>query len=43
MGIRVMSFNIRNGLADDGANSWVNRRELTAKVIRVSTSVLEIR
>lgn len=29
-----MTFNIRNGLADDGLNSWENRKDLTAQVIR---------
>lgn len=32
--LRVMSFNIRYGTADDGANSWTQRRELTLGVIR---------
>lgn len=32
--ITVMSFNIRNGKANDGANSWPNRRGLVAGVIR---------
>lgn len=32
--LRVMSFNIRYGTADDGANSWPQRRELTLGVIR---------
>jgi len=31
-----MTFNIRNGLAEDGPNSWPNRRHLAAKVIRNS-------
>ena len=30
----VMSFNIRNGKANDGANSWPNRRELVSGVIQ---------
>lgn len=30
----MMTFNIRNGLADDGPNSWPHRRPLTASVIR---------
>jgi endonuclease/exonuclease/phosphatase family metal-dependent hydrolase len=38
MTFRVMTFNIRNGLADDGANSWEFRRELTAQVIRESNA-----
>lgn len=32
--IRVMSFNIRYGTADDGANAWPFRRELVFEVIR---------
>jgi endonuclease/exonuclease/phosphatase family metal-dependent hydrolase len=32
--IRVMSFNIRYGTADDGANSWPFRRSLVFDVIR---------
>jgi endonuclease/exonuclease/phosphatase family metal-dependent hydrolase len=32
--IRVMSFNIRYGTADDGANSWPFRRDLVFDVIR---------
>ncbi len=32
--IRVMSFNIRYGTADDGADSWPFRRELVFDVIR---------
>jgi len=31
-----MTFNIRNGLANDGPNSWEHRRHLTVKVIRES-------
>lgn len=31
---RVMSFNIRYGSADDGANSWPQRRELVFRTIR---------
>ena len=38
MTIRVLTFNIRNGLANDGASSWEHRRELTAKVIRDSNA-----
>jgi endonuclease/exonuclease/phosphatase family metal-dependent hydrolase len=30
---KVMSFNIRFGLADDGPNSWENRKRLTAEAI----------
>ncbi|VTS02662.1 endonuclease/exonuclease/phosphatase family protein [Tuwongella immobilis] len=32
--IRVMSFNIRYGTANDGANSWKNRRDLVVEKIR---------
>lgn len=32
--LRAMSFNIRYGTANDGANSWPNRRELAIDVIR---------
>ncbi|MDE0936088.1 MAG: endonuclease/exonuclease/phosphatase family protein [Mariniblastus sp.] len=32
--LRVMSFNIRNGKANDGDNSWEHRREFAADVIR---------
>jgi endonuclease/exonuclease/phosphatase family metal-dependent hydrolase len=32
--IRVMTFNIRYGSADDGENSWPHRRELLMNVIR---------
>lgn len=32
--LRVMSFNIRYGTADDGANSWPFRRDLVFDVIR---------
>lgn len=32
--LTVMSFNIRNGKANDGENSWPNRRGLVAGVIR---------
>ncbi len=32
--VNVMSFNIRYGTADDGANSWPNREELVYDVIR---------
>jgi endonuclease/exonuclease/phosphatase family metal-dependent hydrolase len=32
--LRVMSFNIRYGTANDGANRWVNRRELVFDVLR---------
>ena len=32
--VSVMTFNIRYGTADDGANKWENRRELVFSVIR---------
>ncbi|MDC0278877.1 endonuclease/exonuclease/phosphatase family protein [bacterium] len=32
--LRVMSFNIRNGKANDGDNSWLHRKQFTADVIR---------
>ena len=32
--VRVMSFNIRYGSADDGQNSWPKRREMVFDVIR---------
>jgi endonuclease/exonuclease/phosphatase family metal-dependent hydrolase len=32
--LRVMSFNIRYGKANDGNNSWPNRRELVVRTIR---------
>jgi endonuclease/exonuclease/phosphatase family metal-dependent hydrolase len=32
--VRVMSFNIRNGRANDGENSWKHRKEFVADVIR---------
>ena len=32
--LTAMSFNIRNGLANDGDNSWPNRRPLVSEVIR---------
>ena len=32
--LRVMSFNIRYGTADDGENRWENRREMVFDVIR---------
>ncbi len=34
MNLRVMTFNIRNGVAEDGPNAWELRRHLTAQVIR---------
>lgn len=35
--LRVMSFNIRNGRANDGANSWQHRKEFAADIIRDAT------
>ena len=32
--VRVMSFNLRYGLANDGANRWEKRRELVAETVR---------
>ncbi len=32
--LRVMSFNVRLGVADDGANSWEHRKSLLAKTIQ---------
>jgi endonuclease/exonuclease/phosphatase family metal-dependent hydrolase len=32
--LRVMTFNIRYGTAQDGADSWQNRRPLTIRTIR---------
>jgi len=32
--VRVMSFNIRNGRANDGDNSWKNRQKFVSDVIR---------
>jgi endonuclease/exonuclease/phosphatase family metal-dependent hydrolase len=32
--LRVMTFNIRYGTADDGANAWPMRRQLVLRVIR---------
>ena len=32
--LRVMSFNVRLGVADDGDNSWQQRKELLAKTAR---------
>ena len=34
MSIKVMSFNIRYGLADDGDNRWDNRKELVVARIQ---------
>ena len=34
---RVLSFNIRYGLADDGDNSWPQRRELVFEAIRAGS------
>ncbi len=33
-GVRVMSYNIRLGVAKDGANSWDNRKEATPAMLR---------
>lgn len=33
-GLRVMSFNIRFGTANDGGNHWTNRKQLVAQVIK---------
>jgi endonuclease/exonuclease/phosphatase family metal-dependent hydrolase len=33
--LKVMSFNIRYGAADDGENSWSHRRDLVRETIRV--------
>jgi endonuclease/exonuclease/phosphatase family metal-dependent hydrolase len=35
--LRVMSFNLRYGTANDGENSWPNRRELVAETIQKYT------
>lgn len=32
--LRVMTFNIRNGAADDGANSWDHRQSLVFELLR---------
>jgi endonuclease/exonuclease/phosphatase family metal-dependent hydrolase len=32
--VRVMTFNVRFGMADDGEDSWPHRRDLVARVIR---------
>lgn len=32
--LRVMSFNIRYGTAQDGADAWIKRRSLVAEVVR---------
>lgn len=34
----ILTFNIRNGLANDGVNSWVHRRELTADAIKATSA-----
>ncbi len=43
--LRVMSFNIRYGTAEDAANHWSTRRELVVQAIRryaaVTTSPLD--
>lgn len=36
--LRVMSFNIRNGKARDGANAWEHRKSFACDVIRKSSS-----
>jgi len=36
--LRVMTFNIRYGAANDGENSWKNRREMAFDVIRKNDS-----
>lgn len=36
-GIRLMTFNIRYGAADDGPNSWPQRRQLVADIIQEGT------
>ena len=42
-GLRLMTFNIRYGTADDGPNSWPNRRHLVAGIIaRHAPDVLAI-
>jgi endonuclease/exonuclease/phosphatase family metal-dependent hydrolase len=42
-GLRLMTFNIRYGSADDGSNSWPNRRQLVADIIaRNAPDVLAI-
>ncbi len=38
--LRVMSFNIRYGSANDGENGWDNRKELVAETIRAHEPVL---
>lgn len=35
-GLRVMSFNVRYGLAKDGENAWENRRDFVTKLIKTS-------
>ena len=32
-GVRVMSYNLRYGLADDGENSWEFRREASVRML----------
>jgi endonuclease/exonuclease/phosphatase family metal-dependent hydrolase len=32
--IRVMSFNVRLGVADDGEDSWIHRRDLLVETVR---------
>lgn len=38
--LRVMSFNIRYGTADDGENAWNSRRDIVAETIRTYDPVL---
>ncbi|MDB4538217.1 endonuclease/exonuclease/phosphatase family protein, partial [Akkermansiaceae bacterium] len=34
--LKVMSFNIRYGAANDGSNSWPNRKDLVLETIKAS-------
>ena len=36
--MKILTFNIRNGLANDGINSWEHRRGLTARTIREASA-----
>ena len=36
--VRLLTFNIRYGLADDGDNSWPHRRDLVFGVLRNSSA-----
>lgn len=38
--MRLLTFNIRNGLAEDGEHAWPNRRHVTAQVIREANADL---